>query len=80
VLLTPVARELLDDGAIIGQGIILHRADGTILIDNSAGFANGLYVRIQRNFEASVGLEQISQTLFNDELKLWDVLKLEGEL
>lgn len=79
-LLTPLAREILVDGPITGQGLILHREGASILIDNSAGFANGLFVRIQRNFAASVAISQVSKTLLNDELKLWDVLKLEGEL
>lgn len=79
-LLTPVAREIFGGSAITGQGLILHRADGNILIDNSAGFANALFVRIQRNFDGSIAISHISETLLGDELKLWDVLKLEGEL
>jgi hypothetical protein len=80
VLLTPTARELLEDGEIVGQGLILHRAGGTMLIDNSVPYANGLYVRIMRTFDGSARIEQISETLLKDEQKLWEVLKLEGEL
>ena len=79
VLLTPQARELMD-GAIVGQGLILHRENAMILIDNSAAFANGLFVRIQRTFDNAAGIGQIAEILLRDERKLWDVLGLEGEL
>ncbi len=78
-LLTNQARELMD-GEITGQGIILHRERSMIVIDNSAVFANGLFIRIQRTFDHSVDVAQISETLLRDEQKLWDVLGLEGEL
>jgi len=79
LLLTAQARELMD-GQITGQGIILHREGSMIVIDNSAVFANGLFIRIQRTFDHSVGIAQISETLLKDERKLWDLLGLEGEL
>jgi len=68
------------DGAIVGQGLILHRENAMILIDNSAAFANGLFVRIQRTFDNAAGIGQIAEILLRDERKLWDVLGLEGEL
>jgi hypothetical protein len=79
VLLTPKARELMD-GAIVGQGLILQRKNAMILIDNSAAFANALFVRIKRTFDHTVGIEQIGETLLRDERQLWDILGLEGEL
>jgi hypothetical protein len=68
------------DGAILGQGLILHRENAMILIDNSAAFANGLFVRIHRTFDNATGIEQIARVLLGDEHKLWDVLGLEGGL
>jgi hypothetical protein len=79
VLLTNHARDLME-GKIIGQGLILHRENAMILIDNSAAFANGLFVRMQRTFDPSVAVRHIGETLLKDERKLWDVLGLEGEL
>ncbi len=79
VLLTPSARELLD-GNLLGQGLIVHRENGMILIDNSAVFANGLFIRIQRKFDASVTLDRAGEVLLQDEEKLWNILGLEGEL
>lgn len=78
ILLTPQARELIDDGKILGQGLILHRESAMILIDNSAAFANALYVRIQRAFGGEIPLQYISERLLSDEQKLWAVLGLEG--
>lgn len=80
VLLTPQARELVDDGKILGQGLILHRESAMILVDNSAAFANGLYVRIQRAFGGEIPLHYIAERLLGDEQKLWAVLGLEGGL
>src|ERR1700746_503932 len=80
LFLTPQARELMGDGSIVGQGLILHREKAMILIDNSTGFANGLFIRMQRTFDRGVGMEQISEVLLADEKKLWDTLGLEGEL
>jgi hypothetical protein len=79
VLLTPQARELLN-GAILGQGLILHRENAMILIDNSAAFANGLFVRIHRTFDSAASIAQMADILLTDEQKLWDILNLEGEL
>jgi hypothetical protein len=80
VLLSSQARELIEDGKIRGQGLILHRESAMILIDNSAAFANALYVRIQRAFGGEVPVQHISERLLGDEQKLWAVLGLEGGL
>ncbi len=78
-LLSPVAHSLLD-GAVEFSGIILLRKGARVIIDASAAFANGLFVRIQREHTKQTTLEQIAETLYTDEKQLFDVLSLEGEL
>jgi hypothetical protein len=78
-LLSPVAHSLLD-GAVEFSGIILLRKGARVIIDASAAFANGLFVRLQREHSKQVTLEQIAEMLYKDEKQLFDVLGLEGEL
>jgi hypothetical protein len=78
-LLSPIAHSLMD-GALEMSGIILLRKGTRVIIDASAAFANGLFVRLQREHAKEVALEQIAEMLYNDEKQLFDVLGLEGEL
>jgi len=77
--LTPKVHELLD-GKIIGQGVILHRENASIVIDDSAGFANALFIRIQRIFDGAKTIDEITSVLIDDTTKVWEVVGFEGEL
>lgn len=78
-LLSEQALNLLD-GELRMPGVILQREKASIIIDGSAAFANGLFVRINREHGAGTTLKEMAEMLRNDERQLFDVLGLEGEL
>ena len=59
-----------------GFGFCAYGEDISWLIDLSAVYADALFVRIFRIFDASTSIEEISTTLYNDEEKLLDLLEL----
>ncbi len=78
-LLNPVALTLLD-GDLKMPGIIVQREKCSIVIDGSLAFANGLFVRINREHAPSASFEQMAEALRTDEMQLFDTLGLEGDL
>ncbi len=78
-LVSPTALELLDGGADF-SGVVLWRGEMTVVIDASVAFANGLFVRINRNHPPEATFEELAKTLRNDEQRIFDVLGLEGIL
>lgn len=78
-LLSPETLKLLD-GELKMQGVIVQREKCSIVIDGSLAFANGLFVRINREHAPSVDFNRMSEVLRNDEMQLFDLLGLEGEL
>lgn len=68
------------DGELKMPGIILQREKCSVVIDGSLAFANALFVRINREHAPSVALTQMAEVLRKDEMQLFDVLGLEGEL
>jgi hypothetical protein len=78
-LLSPEGMRIFE-GDISFPGLILHVDRGHILIDASAVFANGMFVRIFREHSPKATLEHIAQTLQRDEERLFETLGLEGTL
>jgi len=78
-LLSPLALKLMD-GEIKFPGIILLRDRASIIVDASVAYANGLFVRINREHPADKSFEQISEVLRADEEQLFNALGLEGIL
>ncbi len=78
-LLSPIALKLLD-GELRFPGIILQREKASIIVDGSLAYANGLFVRINREHGADISLMEIAKILRSDEQRLFDVLGLEGAL
>jgi hypothetical protein len=78
-LLSPSAFGLMD-GEIKFPGVILQREKATIVVDASLAFANGLFVRINREHGADMPLERMAEILRADEERLFDILGLEGLL
>jgi len=76
---SPVASGLLDEETDF-SGVILLREKAIVLIDASAGLANGLFVRITRRYPPEASFEKQAETLRNDEQRIFDVLGLEGIL
>jgi hypothetical protein len=68
------------DGEISFPGIILLHEKSGIVIDASLAYANGLFVRINREHPPEVTLEQLAEALHKDEEQLFNVLGLEGIL
>jgi hypothetical protein len=78
-LLSAEALKLLD-GDLKMPGIILQREKCSIVIDGSVAFANGLFVRIIREHVPGATFGQMAEVLRKDEMQLFDLLGLEGEL
>lgn len=78
-LLSPSAFQLLD-GDVKFPGIILNREKSSIIIDASAAYANGLFVRMFREHPPDATFQQMADVLRRDEQQLFEVLGLEGVL
>jgi hypothetical protein len=78
-LLAPAAFQLLD-GELKFPGVILQREKSSIVVDASLAFANGLFVRLNREHAADVPLERMAELLQADEVRLFETLGLEGVL
>jgi hypothetical protein len=78
-LLGPDAYKLLD-GDLKFPGIILQREKASILVDASIPYANGLFIRINREHSGDVPLEKLAEILQADEVRFFDTLGLEGIL
>jgi hypothetical protein len=78
-LLSSAALKLLD-GEMKFPGIILLREKASVIVDASLAFANGLFVRINREHGSEVTLERMAEILRSDEERLFNVLGLEGTL
>jgi hypothetical protein len=68
------------DGDVQVQGIILQRDKSSIVIDGSAAFANGLFVRMIREHPPERTFQQMAEILHKDEETLFDLLGLTGML
>lgn len=68
------------DGDITCAGLILHVTKGHILIDASAAFANGLFIKLYREHPPEATLSQMAGVLRKDEELVFEVLGLEGTL
>ena len=68
------------DGAINFAGLILQGEKSTVIVDASLVYANGLFVRINRQHPPDVSLQQLGEILLSDEKRLFGVLGLEGDL
>jgi hypothetical protein len=68
------------EGDLKLAGVILQRGKATIVVDASAGFANGLFVKVTREHAGDVTFEQIAAILRADEIRLFETLGFEGEL
>lgn len=68
------------EGNISFPGIVLHVEKGHIVIDASAVFANGLFIRLFREHSPDVPLEMLAEVLRKDEERVFEVLGLEGTL
>jgi len=62
-----------------GFGISVYKEDLTWVVDTSAQFPGGLFMKIDRSFEPKVSLGEIASRLNEDEEKLFDLLGLEVE-
>lgn len=78
-LLSSVGYSLLS-GESISQGVILIQENASLLIDASNTYANGLFMRLIRKHSTEQTLEQIAAALYDDEKRVLDGLKLEGDL
>jgi hypothetical protein len=68
------------EGNISFPGIVLHVEKGHIVVDASAVFANGLFIRLFREHSPDVPLEKLAEVLRKDEERVFEVLGLEGTL
>lgn len=78
-LLSPVAAKLLE-GDPDFSGVVLFQGKAILVIDASAAYANGLFVRISREHPADATLQDLAAALRADEERVFGVLGLEGEL
>jgi hypothetical protein len=76
-LLSPVAANLLK-GQPDFSGVLLFQGKAIFVIDASAAYANGLFVRISREHPADATLYELAAALRKDEEQLFSVLGLEG--
>ncbi len=54
----------------------MYKEDLVWVVDTSAQFPGGLFVKIDRSFEPKVSLSEIASQLKEDEEKLFDLLGL----
>jgi hypothetical protein len=78
-LVSTMGQELLE-GNLQFAGVILNKEKSSILVDASAAYANGLFVRITREHSAAATWAEISEILKKDEERLFNLLGLEGVL
>ena len=78
-LLSTTAYSLLP-GESDFQGIVLTRVGVSLVIDASQAYANALFMRLVRQHKPTTTLEQIAEQLYADEVHIFDVLGLEGDL
>lgn len=48
-----------------------------ITIDGSAAFANGVFLHLERDFDADISFDEIKTTIYNDEVAMFKLLKIE---
>jgi hypothetical protein len=78
-LLSETAYKLLH-GEPEFQGVVVTRVGASVVVDASNVYANALFVRLVREHKADITLEQMATQLYEDEVHIFDVLNLEGDL
>jgi hypothetical protein len=78
-LLSDIAYQLLA-GESEFQGVVLTRKGVSVVIDASNAYANSLFVRLVREHKADTTLVQIAEQLYGDEVHIFEVLNLAGDL
>jgi hypothetical protein len=78
-LFSGVAEKLLD-GEVQFQGMVLNREKSFVLIDASVVYNNAIFIRLFREHSPERTLKEMSEILYKDEVRLFEVLKLEGGL
>ncbi len=77
--LVRVDHNLLSGKSSKGFGISVYKEDLAWVIDTSAQYPGGLFVKIDRLFEPKVSLSEIASLLNNDEKKLLELISIEVE-
>jgi hypothetical protein len=67
----------LENTPASAMAFIIRWNDRRVTLDGSAALANGVFLRSERDFDASVSLEDMKATIYNDELTLLKLLNVE---
>jgi hypothetical protein len=78
-LLSPTLAQLNDDKEPTTYAAILGWENKHLLLDTSAGYANGIFMRLSMTFEGNITLEQLAQRLFDEELRVFKMLDVGEE-
>jgi len=60
-------------------GLSVYRNDISWVVDRSAPFPEALFLRLSRDFEPDVSLEEVARRIHTDQGELLQLLQLEGE-
>jgi hypothetical protein len=69
----------LHPGKVRTGAVILRWENAGITLDGSGSFTNGVFLRLERDFHAAVGYEEIARTLREDEIAAMTLLGVEEE-
>lgn len=71
-----VNTEALGDGDM--YGVSVYGKDRSLIVDQSAKFPGGVFVRLNRLFAGAVPIGEIATTIYEDELKALGLLGIQG--
>lgn len=66
----------LEANPLRAMAVVANWTNRKITLDGSASLANGIFVKLERDFESSATLEQIAEQLRTDEAQVFDMLKV----
>ncbi len=76
---SPTLAQLNDGIEPKAYATILGWENKHLLLDTSAGYANGIFVRLSMTFDGRASLEQVVQQLYDEELKIFRMLDVAEE-
>jgi len=74
--ITPEIQKL-DPGPLAAMAVVARWPGRRITLDGSAQLANGIFVQMERDFPAELTFDEMKQQLFDDEIAVFQLLRVE---
>lgn len=78
-LLSPTLKQLNDEHEPTAYAAIVGWGNKHLLLDTSAAYANGVFMRLSMSFDGDIDLQSVVQELHDEEVRIFNLLDVEDD-